>query len=91
MGDVWMNAPLVAVLFAILATREPPRTGVAIKDPSPRESYVEFWRYRGVIVRALIGEAMIGIALGAPMIGRRRRYPATSVFHRNALARSWPW
>jgi MFS family permease len=64
----WMNAPLVAVLFTMLATREPPRTGVAIKDPTPRESYVEFWRYRGVIVPLLIGEAMIGTALGAPMI-----------------------
>lgn len=60
---LWMTAPMVLGIFAILALREPPRTGVALRNPPTRGTYVELWRYRGVIVPLVAGVTMAYVAM----------------------------
>jgi MFS family permease len=65
---LWLAAPLVAVIFLILAMREPPRTGVALQNPSAREAFAELWRYRAVIAPLMAGLIMAEIAVGAVLV-----------------------
>jgi len=60
--------PLVPVMFLILAMHEPPRTGVVIINPSPREAFTEIWRYRTVIAPLLLGLVMTEIADCAALV-----------------------
>lgn len=65
---LWLSCPLVAVLLLMAAMREPPRTGVAIKSPSTRQSFSELWRYRAVLAPLLGGLVFIVMAYGAAYI-----------------------
>jgi MFS family permease len=65
---IWLTVPLAMVAIAMLATREPTRTDIAIKSPSIREAWPELWRYRAVIVPLLVGVVMIEIAIGAVLV-----------------------
>jgi MFS family permease len=65
---LWLIAPLVPVVFLMLALREPPRTGVAIASPSARQVWGELRHYRGVIGSLLIGIILAEMAVGAMLI-----------------------
>jgi MFS family permease len=65
----WLTVPLlVLVLLSILALREPRRTERLIENPSARESFAEFWRYRAMIAPLLIGGTLAIIAIQSVMI-----------------------
>lgn len=64
----WLSGPLLAVAFLILIMREPPRTGVAIENPSAREAFAELWRYRPVIAPLAGGLVMAEVAIGAVVV-----------------------
>jgi len=65
---LWMSSPLVPVLFAVLALREPQRLGDTVERPSVRQSWVELWRYRAVIVPLLAGLVTVEISVGATVV-----------------------
>jgi hypothetical protein len=65
---LWLIVPLVLVMLAMLAMREPMRSGSNVEKPSAREALSELWRYRAFIVPLLTGRIMVGIADGAAMI-----------------------
>jgi len=73
--DAWrtamltLTAPLlVVVILSMLALREPPRSGLAIQNPSTKVSLAEFWRFRALIAPVLGGKTLALIALAAIMI-----------------------
>lgn len=55
---LWLTGPMMAVMFLMLAMREPSRTGLVINKPSARQSFSELWLYRGVIAPLLMGLVM---------------------------------
>jgi MFS family permease len=65
---LWLTAPLIMVMFTLLAMREPPRTGVAVENTSSRQAFAECWGYRSVIVPLFVGIVMLEIALGSVMV-----------------------
>jgi predicted MFS family arabinose efflux permease len=65
---LWLTVPLALVIFAMVAMREPPRTGLAIENPSLRQAWAELWVYRATIAPVLVGAILAEIALGAPLI-----------------------
>jgi predicted MFS family arabinose efflux permease len=65
---LWLTAPLVAIIFLILAMREPPRTGAVIANPSSREAFAELWRYRAVLVPLQAGLIMAEIGTGTILV-----------------------
>jgi len=65
---LWLTVPLVLVMFAMLAMREPPRTGLAIENPTTRQSFIELWCYRAVILPLLAGLIIVEIGIGAVLI-----------------------
>jgi MFS family permease len=65
---LWLCAPLIPLTLALLLLREPPRTEVAIANPSARVALTELWRYRSVIWPLLAGSVMIGTANMATQI-----------------------
>jgi predicted MFS family arabinose efflux permease len=74
---LWMTAPLALILLSMLALREPPRTGLSIKNPSARQVWAELRQYRAVIATLAIGIVLAETAVGAmliwasPMLSRR--------------------
>ena len=64
----WMTGPLIAVLFAMLAMREPPRTERGTKNPSVRQAFTELWGYRAVIAPLLAGVVIEQISAGAALV-----------------------
>jgi MFS family permease len=62
---LWLSAPLLPVVFAMLIMREPPRSGVTIEKPSVREAFAELWRYRTIIAPLFAGIAIVQLAEGA--------------------------
>ena len=63
-----LSAPLLIVLLATLALREPVRAESIQANPSAREAFAELWRYRAVIVPLLAGLVSIEIALQSALI-----------------------
>lgn len=62
----WLTAPLLLfVLLSIAAMREPPRTGVVIQKPTSKETFIELWRYRAVVVPPIIGIVLAEIPMFA--------------------------
>jgi MFS family permease len=65
----WLTAPpLALVTLAMLALREPPRSGRVIESPSMRQSFLAFWEYRAVIAPILGGKVLAQIALQSVLI-----------------------
>jgi MFS family permease len=62
---LWLAAPLVIVMLVMLASREPPRTGVALEKPTLREVGPGLWRYRWVISPLFAGIVLVETAVGA--------------------------
>jgi MFS family permease len=60
---LWLTVPMVVVIFSTLLMREPPRTGLVIKNPSPRQSFIELWRYRSVIAPLMLGLILAEMAV----------------------------
>jgi len=65
---LWMCAPLLPIVLLLLMLREPPRTGVVVKNPSVREVWPQLWRYRLVVVPLLLARVMVWIADGAVLV-----------------------
>jgi len=78
---LWLTVPLILVVFALLALREPPRTSVAVANPSVRDTFGELWRYRAVLVPLLSGIVLAEVGLqavliwAAPALSRRFTLP----------------
>jgi predicted MFS family arabinose efflux permease len=74
---LWLVAPLLPVALILFALREPPRMGVGIENPSPRQVWSELRRYRATITPLAMGIVLVETALGAtliwsaPMLSRR--------------------
>jgi MFS family permease len=72
--DAWrvtmlaLTGPLVVVLLAMLALREPARKGRVIKHPSVRDSMSEFWSHRTVVGPLLAGIIFAEMAIAAVMV-----------------------
>jgi predicted MFS family arabinose efflux permease len=72
--DAWrwalliLTAPLIAVIFVVLALREPARTQVTMKNPSVRGTLKELWRHRTVLAPILVGAVMAEAAIGATLV-----------------------
>ncbi len=62
---LWLASPIIPVIVALLAMREPPRTGVTLHNPAIRDSVRELWGFRKVIAPLFVGIVMLEIALGA--------------------------
>lgn len=89
--DAWrlaltgMIVPLIGVFLLLAFVREPPRTGAIVAKPSPREAFVEVWRYRAVVFPLIVGGAMVGMADAAvltwasPMLTRAFGMPPDQV------------
>lgn len=65
---LWMCAPLLPIVILMLVLREPPRTGMVVKNPSLSEVWLELWRYRGVVVTLLAARMMVWIGDGAVVV-----------------------
>jgi MFS family permease len=65
---LWMSAPVLICALLMLALREPPRTGVIVKNPPLRELWPELWRYRGVAITLLFARIMAWVGDGAVMV-----------------------
>jgi hypothetical protein len=65
---LWLTCPLVLIIFSMFALREPPRVELVIAKPSARETCVELWRCRGVILPLLAGLVTAEIALQAALV-----------------------
>jgi MFS family permease len=63
-----LACPLVPVMLLILVMREPPRSGVVVKNPSTKKSVVELWRLQSVIAPVICGIVLIEIGLGAALV-----------------------
>jgi predicted MFS family arabinose efflux permease len=78
---LWMSVVLLPVALSMLALREPPRTGAAVKNPPLRKVWAELWRFRVVILPLLVARIMVWIADGAvlvwaaPTLSRRFGFP----------------
>jgi len=64
----WLSAPAALTSVLVLMTTEPPRTHIAVTNPSPRQAFAELWRYRTVIGPLLASVIMVGLADTASMI-----------------------
>jgi MFS family permease len=64
---LWLTVPMIPIMLAMFSIREPPRTSLAVQNPSIREMGLELWRYRAVIVPVLSGLVMAQIALVAAL------------------------
>jgi predicted MFS family arabinose efflux permease len=82
---LWMVAPLVSIALLTLALREPPRTGLAIGNPSMRQIWSELRHYRAVISVLVVGVVLVETAVGAmliwgaPMLSRNFDLPPDDV------------
>lgn len=82
---LWMSVLLLPVMLLTLALREPPRTGVVIKNPPLREVWPEFWRYRAMILSLLSARTMVWLAdgaiavWGAPILARQFGLPSDRI------------
>lgn len=65
---LWITLPMVLVVLMMFALREPPRTGRVLQNPSTRESFAEFWRYRTVIAPLLAGVVLAEMAIAASLV-----------------------
>lgn len=63
-----MSVVLLPVLLLTFLVREPPRTGIVVKNPPVREVWPELWRYRAVLGPLLLARIMMWIADGAVLI-----------------------
>lgn len=59
---LYLTAPLVVVTCMAFAISEPPRTEVAVKNPSLATVWPELWRLRGAFLPVLSGIVMAEIA-----------------------------
>jgi MFS family permease len=64
---LWMTGPMLLVIFSTLPMREPPRTGVAIENPTIRQALAEAWRHRLVIGPLMVGSVMAEMAVLAAL------------------------
>jgi MFS family permease len=62
---LWLSVPLGLVTLSMLAMREPARSGIVVKNPTTRESWIELWRYRAIVAPLLVGLVMIDMAITA--------------------------
>jgi MFS family permease len=74
---LWLTVPLlVPVILAMFALREPTRNERLVTNPSAKESFIELWRYRPLVVTLLLGIFLKLIALhsilmwAAPVLAR---------------------
>ena len=80
-----LAVPMVPLLILMLALREPPRIGVAIRNPSVRQVWHELRHYRAMIAPLAIGIILAEIAIGAiiiwasPMLSRRYALPPDQI------------
>lgn len=66
---LWMTVPPLALATLLtLGLREPPRTGLVIKNPPVRAAFSELWRYRAMVVPLLAARCMVWVADGATVI-----------------------
>lgn len=65
---LWMSLPVLACVLLMSALREPPRTGVVLKNPPLRQVLPELWRYRGVVGTLLVARMMAWVGDGAMMM-----------------------
>lgn len=65
----WLTAPILAViLISTLALVEPPRSDQHIARPSLRQSFIELWAYRRVVVPMVAGAVLTIIALQSVLV-----------------------
>ncbi len=63
---VWLTCPLLVLVgVAMLALREPPRSGRMIQKPSSRETLLELWRYREMVGPLVGGIVMAEVGVFA--------------------------
>jgi MFS family permease len=74
---LWLTVPLlIPVILSMFALREPPRSERLVANPSAKESFVELWRYRTLVITLLGGIFLKLIALhsilmwAAPVLAR---------------------
>jgi MFS family permease len=60
---LYLSLPLALVVCSILAMREPPRSGVVLRNPSTRTAFAELWRYRAQVAPLLAGIVMTEIMI----------------------------
>jgi MFS family permease len=65
---LWLSAPLVLTALAMVALREPARTGRAIERPSARVSFIELWSYRASIAPLMVAVITAEVALASVMV-----------------------
>ena len=65
---LWLSSPMLIVMIALMALREPPRTGVVIQNPALREILSEVWGYRAIVAPLFVGIVMLEIAYGAVLV-----------------------
>jgi MFS family permease len=66
---LWMTLPpLVLIALLLLGLREPPRTGVVVKNPPMRAAFARLWPYRSLFLPLLMGRCTVWVADGAAVI-----------------------
>jgi MFS family permease len=82
---LWTCLPLIPVLLLLLLLREPPRTGVVMKNLLLRGAWPLLWQYRRVVLPLLFARMLVWIAdgavvvWGAPMFSRKFGLPPDRV------------
>jgi MFS family permease len=64
----WLAAPLLLVVCALMAMREPPRTSLVRSSLSVTNAFTALGHYRSVIAPLMVGVVLVGIADGAALI-----------------------
>lgn len=65
---LWLTSPLVPMVLAALALREPRRTGGILPQRSTREAFAAVWRFRRAITPLSVGIVLVELSLGAPLV-----------------------
>jgi len=82
---LWLVVPVVPATLLMLALREPPRVGIAIKNPTLKQVWHELRHYRAMIIPLVIGIILAELAVGAiliwasPMLARGYTLPPDQI------------
>lgn len=63
---LWLTVPaFIVVLTLMLAMREPPRTGITVRDPSSRQTFRELWQHRTIAIPLMAGIVLVELSMFA--------------------------
>lgn len=64
----WLTGPaLLLAIVLMLTMREPPRTGVRLREPTSRAAFEELWQYGPLLAPLMIGIVLAELALFAAL------------------------